>query len=237
VLVTNLLNGERMKEQILVVDDDKDILELLEYNLSAEGYDVLGFLNTKHVRSVLLQESVDLIIMDRNLPDIEGSYFVEMLRSKNINTPVIFLSGKNSVEEIKDGFLKGADDYITKPFDIEELILRVKAVLKRSSNEQKDLAQDIEYRDLKLDLNMHKVFINNTEVTLTNLETSLLQILLSNKGKVLDRDFLLKYVWKDADNIHPKTVNVAIKRLKEKIDPLKNKEYIKTIRGVGYLIS
>ena len=124
-----------MKEQILIVDDDNDILELLEYNLSAAGYDVLGFLSTKHVRGVLMQESVDLIIIDRNLPDIEGAYYVEMLRSKNINTPVIMLSAKDSAEDIKEGFLKGADDYVTKPFDIEELILRVKAVLKRSNRE------------------------------------------------------------------------------------------------------
>ena len=226
-----------MKEQILIVDDDNDILELLEYNLSAAGYDVLGFLNTKNVRKVLMQENIDLIIMDRNLPDIEGSYYVEMLRSKNITTPVIMLSAKDSTEDIKEGFLKGADDYVTKPFDIEELILRVKAVLKRSNREFKEVEQDLKYRDMKLDLNMHRVLIGALEVTLTNLETSLLQILVSNKGKVLDREFLLKYVWKDTENIHPKTVNVAIKRLKEKIDPDKNKEYIKTIRGVGYLVA
>ena len=226
-----------MREQILIVDDDNDILELLEYNLSAAGYDVLGFLSTKHVRNVLIQESIDLIIMDRNLPDIEGAYYVEMLRSKNINTPVIILSAKDSSEDIKEGFLKGADDYVTKPFDIEELILRVKAVLKRSHREFKEVVENLEYRDMKLDLNMHRVLIGELEVTLTNLETSLLQILVSNKGKVLDRDFLLKYVWKDTVNIHPKTVNVAIKRLKEKIDPMRDKEYIKTIRGVGYLVA
>ncbi len=226
-----------MKEHILIVDDDNDILELLEYNLSAAGYDVLGFLNTKHVRRVLIEEKIDLIIMDRNLPDIEGSYYVEMLRSKNINTPVIFLSAKNSTEEIKEGFLKGGDDYLAKPFDIEELVLRVKAVLRRSRGDVKELVENVEYRDMKLDLNMHKVQIGKLDIMLTNLETSLLQILVTNKGKVLDREFLLKYVWKDAENIHPKTVNVAIKRLKEKIDPAKSKEYIKTIRGVGYLVA
>lgn len=225
-----------MKEHILIVDDDNDILELLEYNLSAAGYDVLGFLNTKHVRRVLIEEKIDLIIMDRNLPDIEGSYYVEMLRSKNINTPVIFLSAKNSTEEIKEGFLKGGDDYLAKPFDIEELVLRVKAVLRRSRGDVKELIENIVYRDIKLDLNMHKAQIADLEVMLTNLETSLLQILITNKGKVLDRDFLLKYVWKNTENINPKTVNVAIKRLKEKIDPTKDKEYIKTIRGVGYIM-
>ena len=226
-----------MKEHILIVDDDNDILELLEYNLTSAGYDVMGFVNTKHVRTVLLEEKIDLIIMDRNLPDIEGSYYIEMLRSKNITTPVIFLSAKNSTEDIKDGFLRGADDYVTKPFDIEELLLRVKAVLNRYNKEFKEVVNDISYRDIKLDLNMHKIFIEQKEITLTKLETSLLQILISNKGKVLDRDFLLQAVWKDSDNIHPKTVNVAIKRLKEKIDPLKNKDYINTIRGVGYLMA
>ncbi|MBD3797815.1 MAG: response regulator, partial [Campylobacterales bacterium] len=101
-------------KQILIVDDDNDILELLEYNLSQAGYDVMGFTNTKHLRRVLSEERVDLIIMDRNLPDIEGSLYIEMLRSKNIATPVIFLSAKDSKEDIKDGFLRGADDYITK---------------------------------------------------------------------------------------------------------------------------
>lgn len=175
--------------------------------------------------------------MDRNLPDIEGSYYVEMLRSKSINTPVIMLSAKDSQEDIKEGLSKGADDYITKPFDIEELILRVKAVLRRCNGESKEMADDIEYRDMKLDLNIHMVTIQESKISLTNLETSLLQTLVSNKGKVLDREFLLKAVWKDTQNIHPKTVNVAIKRLKEKIDPLREKEYIKTIRGVGYLVA
>ncbi len=226
-----------MKEQILIIDDDSDILELLEYNLSDAGYDVLGFLSTKNVRTALLQEDIRLIIIDRNLPDIEGSYYIEMLRSKNINTPVIMLSAKNSIEEIREGFVKGADDYITKPFDMQELILRVKAILKRSGSEQKELVENISYRDLKLDLNMHTVTINTKEITLTNLETTLLQILLLNKGKVLDREFLLQHVWRDTHSIHHKTVNVAIKRLKEKIDPHKEKEYIKTIRGVGYLVA
>ena len=226
-----------MKEQILIVDNDNDMLELLEYNLSAAGYDVIGFLNTKNIRKVLSEEKIDLIIMDRSLPDIEGSYYVEMLRSKNVNVPVIFLSGKDSPEEIRDGFLKGADDYVTKPFDIEELILRIKAVLKRYNRDFKEILRNVEYKDMKLDLNMHKISIDDIETTLTNLETSLLQILISNKGKVLDREFLLKYVWKDTKNTQPKTVNVAMKRLKEKIDPFKSKDYIKTIRGVGYLMA
>jgi DNA-binding response OmpR family regulator len=226
-----------VQEHILIVDDDNDILELLEYNLSNAGYDVLGFLNTKHVRRVLQEESIDLIIMDRNLPDIEGSTYIEMLRSKNINTPVIFLSAKDAQDDINDGFLKGGDDYITKPFNIEELLLRIRAVLNRYNINSKDSQKDLEFKDIKLDLNLHKAIIGDYEANLTKLETALLQILIVNKGKVLDREFLLKHIWKDTDTINQKTVNVAMKRLKEKIDPFKNKDYIKTIRGVGYLLN
>jgi len=225
-----------MKELILVVEDNPDILELLEYNLASAGYETLGFLNTKNVRQALSEEKIDLIIMDRTLPDIEGSLFIEMLRSKDVQTPVVFLSGKNSIEEIKDGFLKGADDYVTKPFDIGELLLRVKAVLKRYKNDSKNTLEILKYRDIHLDLNLHCVTINNMDASLTKLETSLLHVMILNKGKVLDREFLLKSIWSDPNNIHEKTVNVAIKRLKEKIDPTRAKEYIKTIRGVGYLL-
>ncbi|WP_297484035.1 response regulator transcription factor [Sulfurimonas sp.] len=222
-----------MKKQILIVDDESDILELLEYHFSNAGFDVIGFLNTKHIRDVLAEENIDLIIMDRNLPDIEGSYYIEMLRSRNIEIPVILLSSKNSTEDIKEGLIKGADDYVCKPFDMEELILRCKAILKRS---QQGFVENIKYKDIELDLNMHHVHIGKKIVSLTNLETQLLYVLIANRGKVLDREFLLKQVWKEEHSIHLKTVNATIKRLKEKIDPTKEKEYIKTIYGVGYLI-
>ena len=225
-----------MKKNILIVDDDKDILELLEYTLSNIGYDVIGFLNTKNVSKILLEENIDLILMDRNLPDIDGSLYIEMLRSKDINIPVIFVSAKDSSEDIKNGFLIGADDYITKPFNVEELVLRVKAVLRRSSQQSIDVIQIIKYKDMLLDVNQHKVTIDTNNIALTKLETMLLQILIKNKNKVLNREFLIKHVWKDTQDINQKTVNVAVKRLKEKIDPQKEKNYIKTIRGVGYLL-
>lgn len=226
-----------MQEQILIIDDDNDILELLEYTLSNAGYEVIGFLNTKHVRQVLLEEKINLIIMDRSLPDIEGSLYIEMLRNKNINIPVIFLSAKDSRQDIKDGLTKGADDYITKPFDMEELILRIRAVLKRYKQESVDVIKNITHKDILLDLNLHTATIDSKDIALTKLETTLLKVLITNKSRVLDRAFLLKNVWSDMEGINPKTVNVAIKRLKEKIDPSGEREYIKTIRGVGYLLA
>ncbi|WP_457747203.1 response regulator transcription factor [Sulfurimonas sp.] len=226
-----------MQEHILIIDDDSDILELLEYTLNSAGYDVIGFLNTKHVREVIAQEKIDLILMDRSLPDIEGSLYIEMLRNKNIDIPVIFLSAKDSQDDIKSGFLKGADDYITKPFDTEELLLRIKAVLKRCNKESMSVDAEIIYKDMQLNLNMQSVTINSQKIDLTKLESALLKLLIKNRGKVLDREYLLKHAWKTSDSIHKKTVNVAIKRLKEKIDPNQNKEYIKTVRGIGYLMS
>ena len=173
-----------MKEQILIVDDDNDILELLEYSLNSSGYDTIGFLRTKNVRQVLLEEKIDLILMDRNLPGVEGSLYIEMLRSKNIDTPVIFISAKDTVEDIKEGFLRGADDYITKPFDMQELILRIKAVLKRYNNESKELLGTLEYQDMILDLNMHKVKIDSSNIDLTKLETTMLQTMIKNRDNV-----------------------------------------------------
>lgn len=226
-----------MKTSILIIDDDRDILELLEFTLLDVGYDVIGLLNTKNATKILREEKIDMILMDRSLQNIDGSIYIEMLRSKNINIPVIFISAKDSIDDIKEGFLAGADDYITKPFHMDEVVLRVKAVLKRANSEKAEDLETISYKDMVLDLNRHCININDQEVELTNLETSLLQTLIKNKNKVLDRDYLIKHVWSNTENIHKKTVNVAIKRLKEKIDPHKDKEYIKTIRGVGYLLS
>ena len=120
---------------------------------------------------------------------------------------------------------------------MEELLLRIGAVLKRSCKESVEVLQTMEHKDMQLDVNLHLVTIDSKDIELTKLETSLLYILIKNKSKVLDRSFLIKHVWKETKEINKKTVNVAIKRLKEKIDPLNNKEYIKTIRGVGYLLS
>ena len=104
-----------MSAKIVIVDDEKDLLELLEYNLSKDGYEVDGFLNTKLVQQLLEEEDIDLLIMDRNLPGVEGSEFVEDLRKNGIIIPVIYLSAKNSDKEVEEGFLRGGDDYITKP--------------------------------------------------------------------------------------------------------------------------
>ncbi len=223
------------KALIAIVEDEDDILELLEYNLQKEGYETIGFVSTKNVEQLLEEEDVDLLLMDRNLPGIEGSEFVESLRLKGIQTPVIYLSAKNKDSDIEEGFDRGADDYITKPFSPKEVAMRVKAVLKRTKigfNQE-----NISYRDIVMNPQTREVKAGELRVELSKLEFDLLLTLIKNQNVVLDRDFLLEHVWGGDEIYQDKTVNVAINRLKDKIDPLKDKEYIKTVRGVGYTLN
>lgn len=223
-----------MEALIVIVEDEEDILELLEYTLNKEGFETIGFLSTKTVAQVLEEEAVDLLIMDRNLPGVEGSEFVASLRRQDIETPVIYLSAKNKESDIEEGFLRGGDDYITKPFNIKEVVLRIKAVLKRTKK-SRDRGR-MTYRDIRLELASREVFIEDKKVELTKLEFDLLHTLIENQNVILDREFLLEHVWGGDDVYQDRTVNVAINRLKEKIDPDKSKEYLKTVRGVGYTL-
>lgn len=223
-----------MRALILIVEDEEDILELIEFHLSKEGFETMGFLNTKQVSKALEEESVDLILMDRNLPGAEGSEYVASLRQKGMTTPVIFISAKAKDKEIEEGFERGGDDYLTKPFRMRELILRVKAMLRRT---QKNSYEGmLTHRDITLNLASRTVLIDTTPVELTKLEFDLLYALITNHNVVLDREYLLENVWGGDEIYQDRTVNVAINRLKEKIDPDKTKEYIKTVRGVGYTL-
>jgi DNA-binding response OmpR family regulator len=223
-----------MNTNIVIVDDEEDLLELLEYTLQKEGFETIGCLNTKTVVQILDEEDIDLLIMDRNLPGVEGSEFVAKLRDDGLDIPVIFLSAKDSDEDIESGFLRGGDDYITKPFNMKELVLRIRSVLKRTSKKHHE--GKLLFRDLLLDKKRRTLSVDGKNVEVTKLEFDLLSEFILNKNSVLDRDYLLENVWGDSENYQYKTVNVAINRLKEKIDPDKSKNYIQTVRGVGYKI-
>ena len=218
---------------ILAVEDDGDILELVEYTLEKDGYDVIGCLDTLKVEQILDEENISLILMDRNLPNVEGSIFIESIRKKGYNQPVIYLTAKDSDDDILEGFNRGADDYITKPFHLDVLRARVKAVLKRTVGEMDIIkARDIVYKS-----SSKRFFIDNIQVELTHLEHDLLLELIKNKDVLLSRDLLLENVWGDGLDTKPKTVNVAIKRLKSKIDPTGEKDYIKSVRSEGYIFT
>jgi len=215
---------------ILIVEDEPDILELLEYTLQKE-YEVIGCLDTSRVVDILDQEEIDLILMDRNLPNVEGSVFIQELRTKGYTQNVIYLTAKDADENILEGFARGADDYITKPFNIDILKARVRSVINRTKN-----TLDVrKVRDIMYTAEQKKFMIEGSVVSLTHLEHDLLLYFIKNVDILLSREVLLENVWEDSLDVKSKTVNVAIKRLKEKIDPLGTKEYIKSVRGEGYI--
>lgn len=217
---------------ILIVEDEEDILELLEYNLQKEGYETVGFLTIdKNVRNLLNEEQVDLIIMDRNLPGIEGTTFINEIKQQGYTNPVIYVTAKDRDEDIIEGFDSHADDYITKPFNVKELCARVKAVIKRTS---KDI-DILKVKDIVYKASNKKFYIDENEIDLTHLEHDLLLEFIKNKDILMTREHLLNSVWQDSFEKKEKTVNVAIKRLKAKIDPNAEKDYIRSIRGEGYI--
>jgi len=222
--------------EIIVIEDEEDILELIEYHLSKEGYTVTGFLSTENVEQFLEEETPSLLLVDRNLPGMEGSAFVAYLREIGYDIPVIFLSAKDKESELEEGFEAGGDDYISKPFSPKELTLRVKALLKRSGALQKQ--QRIKYKLITMDLAKKDLTIEGQIVSLTNLEFNLLHTFMKHIDKALTRDFLRDEVWgSDGDGVNDNAVNVAINRLKNKIDPQNEQNYFHPVWGVGYKFS
>lgn len=218
--------------EIILIEDEADILELLEYHLEKEGYTVTGFLNTENVEQFLEEENPSLMIVDRNLPGMEGSEFVAEMRKNGYDMPVMFLTARDKESDLVEGFHSGGDDYMTKPFSTKELLLRIASLLKRSGVIFSD---KVKYRDLVLDLAKRELLVNEKGIELTNLEFKLLATFVKNPKRALDRDFLREEVWgDDSMTFHDKTINVAMNRLKKKIDPEAVKEYFAPVWGVGY---
>lgn len=215
---------------ILIIEDNEDLLELEEFHLRKEGYKVIGVTSTKEVEA-MLEQGVDLMLVDRTLPRVEGSEFVAYLRDKGVTTPVMFVSAKDKDDEIEEGFIRGGDDYLRKPFNINELLYRVKAILRRTSSIEHERLTG---RDIVMDFNARKTYIENNEVELTKLEFELLSLFIQNKNRALDRKYLLQNIWNENEGTQKRTVNVTINRLKKKIDPQDAKEYIVPVRGIGY---
>jgi DNA-binding response OmpR family regulator len=219
--------------EIVVIEDEEDILELIEYHLSKEGYAVTGFLSTQNVEQFLEEENPALMLVDRNLPGTEGSEFVSYLRELGYDIPVIFLTAKAKESELEEGFNAGGDDYMTKPFSPKELTLRVKALLKRSGILSKQ--QRIKYKLLTMDLVQKDLFVEGKPIALTPLEFNLLHTFMKHIDKPLTRDFLRDEVWgNEEQSVNDNAVNVAINRLKNKIDPQNVQNYFHPVWGVGY---
>lgn len=226
-----------MNEKILVVDDEKPISDILKFNLTKEGYQVITAFDGEEGLRAVLDNQPDLILLDVMLPKMDGFQVCRRIREK-FNTPIIMLTAKEEELDKVLGLELGADDYITKPFSMRELIARVKANLRRVVIDSEDDSKehnDIETRELVIDLNRYEVKKRGINIELTLREFELLKFLASHENQIFTREQLLKDVWGYEYFGDIRTVDVTVRRLREKIeDDSSNAQYIITKRGVGY---
>lgn len=228
-----------MNAKVLVIDDEIHIVELLKFNLETSNYDVDyaydgidGYIKAKETKP-------DLILLDWMLPNISGIEILKKIRSDKFlkQIPVIMLTAKNMENDKVEGLEIGADDYITKPFSVKELLARISSVLRRYNINGQNAESILSTGNLKVDLNKHEVYKGTEKIELTLKEFELLKLLLENKGKVLSRNHLLDNIWGYEYYGETRTVDVHIRYLRKKIEGDSSSEkYIQTIRGVGYKV-
>ena len=223
-------------ENILVVDDEVHIVELVKYNLENNGFKVFTAYEGREAINIAETKNINLVILDLMLPDIDGLEVCKTLKRKDTtsNVPMIMLTAKSEELDKIVGLELGADDYITKPFSVRELMARVRAILRRAASEVKG-NEVLRIGQLTIDNTKHEVLKNGKSIDLTLKEFELLYLLIKNKGKVLTRDSLLDRVWGYEYYGETRTVDVHVRHLRQKIeDDDKNPKYIETIRGIGY---
>lgn len=222
---------------ILVIEDEPDIRKTLEYNISREGHKVLTAGSIHDAEKILQSQSLSLVLLDLMLPDGSGLDFCRKLKtnSKTESIPVIILTAKDDEVDKVVGFELGADDYVTKPFSVRELLLRIKAVLKRGEVKKDIVEVERQFGDLKIDIESHEVYVDEMQIELTALEFKLLNQLVETRGRVQSRDQLLSEVWGYSAEVTTRTVDTHIKRLRNKLGSMG--KYVQTIRGVGYKFS
>ena len=227
------------KDKILLVEDEPDLLNTLSFNFESEGYKVAKALNGKEAMKFLEEDdSISLVILDLMLPDMSGLDICRHIRATDNlkDILVIMVTAKGEEVDRVVGFEVGADDYVVKPYSVRELLLRVGGMLKRSSKENQSNDKDlVEYEDLKIDNNKHKVYLSDEKISLTSKEFKLLKHLLLKADKVQSRNNLLEKVWGYNNDVTTRTVDTHIKRLRSKIGKYGDK--IETIRGEGYLFN
>ncbi len=225
-----------MSKKVLIVDDEKDIVDLVAFNLNKEGYAVLKAYDGEKALELARTGKPHLILLDLMLPGIQGLEVCKILRSKpdTANLPIIMLTAKGDEVDKVLGLEIGADDYVTKPFSVKELMARIRALLRRSEP-AREKAEVFEYGGLRIDFESHKVVVDGKSVNLSPMEFRLLGFLSRNPGRVCSREQLLDQVWGDEAFVEPRTVDVHIRRLRAQIEQdEKNPRYIVTVRGVGY---
>ncbi len=221
-----------MKAKILIVDDEEDLCEILQFNLESEGFETdIAYSSEEALKKPL--EDYALILLDVMMGKMSGFKLAEKLRKeREMDIPIIFLTAKNTENDTLTGFNLGADDYIPKPFSIKEVIARVKAVIKRTSDEFESKEELIIIKGLILDKVKKKLFVDNKTVYLTKKEFEILQLLMQYIGRIFSRDEILDRIWKNEVIVIDRTVDVNITRLRKKIG--KYGKYIVSRSGYGY---
>ena len=227
-----------MQKRVLVVDDEKDIVDLITYNLEKEGFATLNAYDGNTALDLAKAKKPDLVILDLMLPGIRGLDVCRFIR-KNPETetiPIIMLTARSDQMDKVLGLEIGADDYITKPFNIKELIARVRAVLRRSEvRSYSDKTEIFSFKGLHIDYRTYEVTVDGKKVEIGPTELKLLRFLAQHPGRVYTRDQLLDYVWGDETFVEPRTIDVHVSRLRTAIEKDKeNPQYVLTVRGIGY---
>lgn len=223
-----------MAERILVVDDEPDLLELVRVNLAENGFQVEATTSGREVLDRVRRSPPDLLVLDLMMPDVAGTEICRQIRAtpELADLPIIMLTAKAEELDRVVGFELGADDYVPKPFSARELVLRVRALLRRTEAPEERSSDRLRLGPLEIDVPGYRVAVDGQPVPLTALEFRLLLDLARHPGRVQSRDQLLERVWRDADSPEPRTVDNLVKRLREKLGAARS--WIETIRGVGY---
>ncbi len=220
--------------KICIVEDSKSLLYSLKQLLIEEKYVVRGFDSPKEALQVIPGEEFDLFMLDVNLPDMTGYELASKVREYHPTSAIMFLTVRDSIEDKITGFEAGADDYITKPFEPAELIARVKALLRRKVMEHQE---ELNFDNLKLNVEDKQVYYKDEELSLTLTEFQILEYLMRNIGKVIDKDRIASMIWDDPFEMSPNLVSVYVSKLRKKIEEISGgHEVIKTVKGFGYRI-
>lgn len=220
--------------RILVAEDEKELLNIILKKLKEEGYGADGCDNGKDAAYYLLHTGYDLAILDIMMPGKDGITVLKEIRERKLTLPVLFLTARDAVEDRVKGLDSGADDYLTKPFSFEELMARIRMLLRRNSEDKSDI---LITGDLKLELSAHRVFRGDREIFLSAREFAVLECLMRNRGMVLSRNQLESHVWDYDFEGGSNIIDVYIRYLRKKIDQNEENKLIHTVRGVGYMIN
>jgi two-component system phosphate regulon response regulator PhoB len=222
-----------MPSHVLIVEDERDLQKVIAYNLKQAGFDVVSAHDGETALRAVREERFDLVILDLMLPDLPGTEICRRLKAnkETASIPVIMVTAKGEEIDRIVGFELGADDYVVKPFSVRELILRVRAVLRRADGPGEP-TERVDFGVLRVDRAAHRAWVAGQEVALTALELRLLLMLLDRRGRVLTRDLLLDEVWGSHVDVTTRNVDTHVKRVREKLGAAG--DYIETVRGVGY---